>query len=59
MSQSSSQPPSQTVTIRDIPADRVDALAKDHKEMGADKIEVIKHLDGNFSLKVTYSSSAS
>jgi hypothetical protein len=54
-----SQPTTQTITIKDIPAKEVEAMAKDHKAMDADKIEVIKQSDGRFSLKVTYSSSAS
>ena len=52
-------PPSQTATFTDIPADQIDALAKEHKEMGANKIEVIKQSNGLFSLRLTYSSSSS
>jgi hypothetical protein len=48
----------QTALITDIPAHQIDALANDHKAMGADKIEVIKQSDGRFSLKVTYSPAA-
>jgi hypothetical protein len=43
----------QTLTMSDIPADQLDALAKDYKEMGAAKIEVLKQPDGKFTLKVT------
>ena len=43
----------QTLTMSDIPADKVDALAKDYKEMGAAKIEVLKQPNGTFTLKVT------
>jgi nanoRNase/pAp phosphatase (c-di-AMP/oligoRNAs hydrolase) len=51
-----SQPTTQsTLTIRDVPPKEVEAMAKLHKEMGADKIEVIKQPNENFSLKVTYS----
>ena len=44
--------PSQTATITDIPPQKVETLAKEHKEMGADKIEVIKQSDGLFSLRL-------
>jgi hypothetical protein len=48
-----SQP--QSLLLSDIPATDIDAVARDHKEMGADKIEVIKQANGLFSIKVTYS----
>jgi hypothetical protein len=45
---------SQKITITDIPSEKVDALVKDHRIMGADRIEIIKQSDERFSLAVTY-----
>jgi hypothetical protein len=46
----------QSSTITGIPEDEIERLAKDHKDMGAKKIEVIKEPTGTFTLRVTYAS---
>jgi hypothetical protein len=44
----------QTATFTNVPNEEVEALAKEHKAMGAEKIEVTKQPDGLFSLTLTY-----
>jgi hypothetical protein len=49
------QPSSQTLVLTNLPAKEAEALAKEHKKMGARTVEMTKQSDGLFSLKVTYS----
>lgn len=49
------QPSSQTLVLRNLPPKEAEALAKEHKKMGAKKVEMTRQPDGLFLLTVNYS----
>jgi hypothetical protein len=44
----------ETLVVKDVPAEKVDQLVKQHKEMGAKKIEQIRQANGRYSVRLTY-----
>jgi predicted lactoylglutathione lyase len=48
----------ETLVVKDVPAEKVDKLVQQHKEMGAKKIEQTKQDNGLYSVKLTYENDA-